>query len=539
MKVMGIRRLARTGRYYAPEFKKEVLEVLERENLLVGEVSRLYGISEHTIYGWREAHRKHGDAGLVNKKPGRLVVHTVPEPVRQAIVEAKEEHPESGPRRIRDFLSRFHFLGVSKNAVERTLKQEGLDRPLRRRKKHVEKKVKRFERAFPNEMWQSDIMTFWLKRHYQVYLIGFMDDCSRFLVGWGLYRQQLSDNVCEVLLGAIGEYGLPKEMLTDNGRQYAAWRGQTKFQELLEKRGIRHIRSRPYHPQTCGKIEAFWGHLWKEYLQKAIFETFDEARERIGHWIKYYNFQRPHQALEGMTPSDRFFGVEKKVQEAMKAGLAENEKLLAQQNAPSKPFFLTGRFGDKDLIIRQEGDELVVDMGTGSPERIKVRSKEDGRPSRTQQEMEQATGGPKPVVQSALSEGLTNKEVDDGGRDGRSRRASGVPGDGASPVLSDGGREDGPPRGRNEQEGQSGPALPRDGDQPQAVLQAPQTSEAGAAGGGGTPSPRSQEEDRRSGEGSPQKTGEEPPAKAGAHGDAARGRSEDRAGTSGGAPTSG
>ncbi len=529
MKVMGIRRLARTGRYYAPEFKKEVLEVLEKENLLVGEVSRLYGVSEHTIYGWREAYRKHGDAGLVNKKRGRLVVHTVPEPVRQAIVEAKKEHPESGPRRIRDFLSRFHFLGVSKGAVEKTLKEEGLFKPLKRRKKHYEKKVKRFERAFPNEMWQSDIMTFWLKRHYQVYLIGFMDDCSRFMVGWGLYRQQLSDNVCEVLLGAIGEYGLPKELLTDNGRQYAAWRGQTKFQELLEKRGIRHIRSRPYHPQTCGKIEAFWGHLWKEYLQKAIFESFDEARERIGHWVKYYNFQRPHQALEGMTPSDRFFGVEKKVQEAMKAGLKENEKLLAQENAPSKPFFLTGRFGDKDLTIRQEGNELVVDLPGGQTERIRVVSKEDGRPYRTKEEMEQATEGPKPVVQSALAEGVTNKEVRHDGRDG----SSGAGTDGTGAAVR--GREDGASHVRHEQEGEGGRALPPDGDQPQAVLQAAGAGEAGPPGGGGASPAGPQDQGARCREGGAPKAGEEPAAETGEDGDASRGRAEDRAGPSLGA----
>lgn len=539
MKVMGIRRLARTGRYYAPEFKKEVLEVLAKENLLVSEVSRLYGISEHTIYGWREKHRQLGDAGLVNKRPGKVVVHTVPDPIRQAIVEAKKEHPESGPRRIRDFLSRFHFLGVSKGVVEKTLKEEGLFKPLKRRKKHVEKKVKRFERAFPNEMWQSDIMTFWLKRHYQVYLIGFMDDCSRFLVGWGLYRQQLSDNVCEVLLGALGEHGLPKEMLTDNGRQYAAWRGQTKFQELLEKRGIRHIRSRPYHPQTCGKIEAFWGHLWKEFLQKAIFESFDEARERIGHWVKYYNFQRPHQALDGMTPSDRFFGVEGKVKETMKAGLKENEKLLAQENAPTKPFFLTGRFGDKDLTIRQEGSDLVVDLPGGQTERIRMASKEDGRPYRTQQEMEQATEGPKPVVQSALSEGLTNKEVDHGGRDGSSMREAGGHADSASVGGPVGRREDGVDSGGPIREKEGGGALPRDGGEPQAVLQAGETGAAGATGGAQPSEARSQEPDRRSGEGSPQEAGEKPAAEAGENGNASRGRAEDRAGPSLGAKSSG
>jgi transposase InsO family protein len=57
-----------------------------------------------------------------------------------------------------------------------------------------------------------------------VYLIGFMDDHSRYIVGWGLYASQGSAQVLEVLRNAIGQYGAPREILSDQGRQYFAWR---------------------------------------------------------------------------------------------------------------------------------------------------------------------------------------------------------------------------------------------------------------------------------------------------------------------------
>ena len=82
----------------------------------------------------------------------------------------------------------------------------------------------RFERARAGELWQSDITTFLLTRHSQrVYLTVFLDDYSRYIVSWGLYLHQKQDIVIETLLSGIERFGKPKEVLTDQGRQYFAW----------------------------------------------------------------------------------------------------------------------------------------------------------------------------------------------------------------------------------------------------------------------------------------------------------------------------
>jgi transposase InsO family protein len=70
----------------------------------------------------------------------------------------------------------------------------------------------------------------------------------------------------------------------------------------LEKLGIRQIVSRPRHPQTLGKIDRFWGSLWRERVETAVFMDLGDARTRIGHFIDHYNFQRPHQGLDGGDP---------------------------------------------------------------------------------------------------------------------------------------------------------------------------------------------------------------------------------------------
>jgi transposase InsO family protein len=72
-----------------------------------------------------------------------------------------------------------------------------------------------------------------------------------------VFRSQTAEHVLEVYRRAVAEYGMPKEMLTDQGRQYSSWRGTTRFEAELRKDRIHHIKSRPHHPMTLGKIERF------------------------------------------------------------------------------------------------------------------------------------------------------------------------------------------------------------------------------------------------------------------------------------------
>jgi transposase InsO family protein len=138
--------------------------------------------------------------------------------------------------------------------VRKTLHREGLMPKTKKKTPRNPPKPRFFERSTPNQLWQSDIFTFHLGGK-NAYLIGFVDDYSRYVVGLGLYRSQTAEHVLEVYRRAVAEYGVPKEMLTDHGRQYANWRGKTRFQKEMEKDRVQHLMSRPHHPMTLGKVE--------------------------------------------------------------------------------------------------------------------------------------------------------------------------------------------------------------------------------------------------------------------------------------------
>src|SRR5262249_36758833 len=98
--------------------------------------------------------------------------------------------------------------------------------------------VRRFERDRANQLWQTDLFSFVLKRqNRRVYLVAFLDDHSRFVVGYGLHASQSTALVLEVLRAAMAGLGTPDEVLTDNGTQYVTWRGKSAFARECERRG--------------------------------------------------------------------------------------------------------------------------------------------------------------------------------------------------------------------------------------------------------------------------------------------------------------
>src|SRR5205823_12867897 len=133
------------------------------------------------------------------------------------ILMLKAGHPEWGCQRISDLLLRGPALPGSSSTVARVLQEAGYQLEEVATRPHPDK-VRHFERAKPNQLWQTDLFTFILKRqNRRVYLVAFMDDHSRFIVGYGLHASQSTALVLEVLRAALTSYGVPEEILTDNG----------------------------------------------------------------------------------------------------------------------------------------------------------------------------------------------------------------------------------------------------------------------------------------------------------------------------------
>ena len=324
-------------------------------------VAQELGICRETITDWITRYQAEGEAGLYPKSTGTRRAKIAPA-LRDQVIEMKQQHPDFGVQRITDTLKRWFCLGVSSDTVRQTLHTAKLmDPPTPAKHRRNVTRPRFFERATPNQMWQSDIFTCPLGGK-NGYVIGYLDDYSRYIVGLGLHRSQTATQVLEVYRRAAGEYGVPKEMLTDNGRQYASWRGNTAFQRELEKDQVKHIRSQPHHPMTLGKIERFWETMFQEFLARAQFDTFEEAQERLALWVKYYNHQRPHQGIGGLCPADRFFEIQHELKQVIERQVQENALELALRGKAQKPFYLVGRMHDQSVVLRAVKGKVVLSV---------------------------------------------------------------------------------------------------------------------------------------------------------------------------------
>ena len=365
-----------------PEQRREAVEAWKKSGLSQLMFAKQWGVNPTTFSGWSRTYEEQGAKGLEpggagpRRRRGRKP--WLPEAVKQEVVEVKRRFPTFGLLKIKDFVRRFAGLSVSTGSVRKVLRDEGIaETPAPQRRRARRKPVgppQEFERAHPNDLWQSDITYVdvpWSRK--PLYLVAFMDDRSRYVVSFGLHAHQKSEIVLEALADGISKYGRPKEVLTDQGRQYFAWRGKCDFQDRLKKEGIQHVVARAHHPQTVGKCERFWKTLQDELWSRVMLRDLEDARERLRHYVAHYNFQRPHQGIDGAAPADRFFGAEDAVRAAVERAVQKNALRLAIGEAPRRPVFLVGQIDGQSVSVHGEGGKVVVQMPDGQRKEIDAR----------------------------------------------------------------------------------------------------------------------------------------------------------------------
>jgi len=288
-----------------------VLDV--RAGSTVTDVAARFGVSRQAVHRWLAWYEQDGLAGLADRssRPQSSPSRTPPE-VEALICELRRTHPRWGARRVLFELGRMGCPGPlpSRITVHRVLVRHGRvdERPRRRRREDFQ----RWERDRPMELWQMDIVGgVLLADGREVKVVTGVDDHSRFCVIAAVVSKATGRAVCLALAAALREYGVPDELLTDNGKQFTArfnaGGGEVMFDRIYRENGITHRLTKPRSPTTTGKVERFHLSLRRELLDDhPPFPSVADAQATIDAFRHEYNTNQPHQSLNMAFPADRF-----------------------------------------------------------------------------------------------------------------------------------------------------------------------------------------------------------------------------------------
>jgi transposase InsO family protein len=265
------------------------------------------------------------------------------------------EQPHLRSRSLRQHLLRLHGLRVPRRQLDAYLKAKGL---VESRQPTAEPEPRFFEAPRPLDMVQTDLM--YVKRedgdgHF--YVLTVLDDHSRMALASTVLEHQTGRVVLEAFRRVINQWGTPSRVLTDRGTQFIHWRGRTEFQEYVENElGAEHILARAQHPQTLGKIERFHATLRKEALKRPAYPSHEALQAELDGYHRVYNYQRPHQGLDGLTPADRFYGLAGPVTEKVLHGpsLAPGALLLTA-NLMGRRLVLAGQTPGQVQVLWDDG----------------------------------------------------------------------------------------------------------------------------------------------------------------------------------------
>ena len=235
-----------------------VLAVLS-DGRSVSEVAQRWGVSRQSVHAWLRRYEQAGLVGLEPRstRPGSCP-HQMSGVVEARVLELRRAHPGWGPRRILYELGRVDLEGEpvpSRSAIYRCLVRAGLIDPLARRRR--EEHWKRWERGEPMELWQMDVVGgFLLADGRRAKALTGIDDHSRYCVSAYLTPRETVQRVCDGLALAMRTYGVPEEILTDNGKVFTGRFNRPPVESLFDRvcreNGIEHLLTQPRSPTTTG-----------------------------------------------------------------------------------------------------------------------------------------------------------------------------------------------------------------------------------------------------------------------------------------------
>jgi transposase InsO family protein len=287
--------------------ERYVVDAVLLEGRSAREVARAHGISKSWIYELVRRYRVGGYEALEQRsRRPRSCKHETPPEVVAAIVglraELEAQGHDAGAETIAYHLAQQGKEIPSVSTIWRILRREGLVLPEPQKRPRCS--LIRFEAQLPNEMWQADITCWQLASGEVAEVLNLIDDHSRLFLGSDAYPRVKAADVVSSFHRAAELHGLPASLLSDNGAVFTgSYRGGKVLLEYeLERLGVQFKNSRPYHPQTCGKVERLHQTLKRYLAKQPPAHTLGDLQRQLDAFAHYYNHVRPHRALAGRTP---------------------------------------------------------------------------------------------------------------------------------------------------------------------------------------------------------------------------------------------
>jgi len=319
---------------YSQSEKMEIIRTVENSTLGVRQTLAELQVSRSTFYGWYRRYQETGYDGLaLRPRQRRRFWNAIPPWEKKRVVQTALDHPEKSPRELAWQITDHRGYFISESSVYRILKANDL-------LPSPAYTVLTAREQFPqpttgvHQLWQTDFT--WLKvvQWGWYYLCTVMDDYSRYILAWELCRGMGSVDVQRVLDQAIAAAGVDHvtvlhrpRLLTDNGSCFVA----REFGEYLSDRGIKHVRTKPFHPMTQGKIERYHRSM-KNIIRLENYYSPEELKAQLAAFVDHYNHRRYHEALDNVTPADMYTGRDREIRERRKRIKRETLRLRRRQN---------------------------------------------------------------------------------------------------------------------------------------------------------------------------------------------------------------
>ncbi len=295
---------------YSQSEKMEIIRIVENSELSVKRTLEELDVNRSTFYEWYRRYQESGYDGLAPRySPPNQFWNEIPPWERDKVVEVALDKPELSPRELAWHITDTRDYYISESSVYRILKAHNLiTSPVYTLLSAADKFSQPTRRV--NELWQTDFTYLKVIQWGWYYLSTVLDDYSRYIISWDLFKSMSTDDVKVTVDRAVEITGVRDinimqrpRLLSDNGSCYVSG----EFRKYLKTQGIKHVRGAPYHPMTQGKIERYHRSM-KNIIKLTNYYSPEELNKEISKFVEYYNQSRYHEGINNLTPADVYAG---------------------------------------------------------------------------------------------------------------------------------------------------------------------------------------------------------------------------------------